>query len=70
MKVNSACEPLVFLSLSIPLNKARLHQFAYPYFHHPCEMECVCKAHCDKDKLLSLLLPAPDVQVGKSLMQM
>ncbi|XP_074679880.1 sodium/bile acid cotransporter 7 isoform X13 [Strix aluco] len=48
---------------------ARLHRFAYPYFHHPCEMECVCKAHCDKDKLISLFLPAPEVQVGKSLMQ-
>lgn len=62
-------ETLLFLSLFIPLNKARLHQVASLYFHHPCEMECVCKERCDKDKLLSLPLPAPEVQVGKSLMQ-
>lgn len=32
-------------------------------------MECVCKEHGDKDKLLSLSFPAREVQVGKSLMQ-
>lgn len=64
-----SCKALLFLSLLIPLNKARLYQIAYLYFHHPCEKECVCKEHCDKDKLLSLSLPAPEVQVGKSLMQ-
>lgn len=56
MKVNSARETVVFLSLSVPLN-------------YPWEMESVCKLHCDKDKLLSLFLPAPEVQVGKSLVQ-
>lgn len=64
-----SCETLLFLPPFIPLNEAGLHQVAFLYFHHPCEMEGVCREHCDKDKLLSLSLPAPEVQEIKSLMQ-
>lgn len=55
-EVELSCGTLMFLSPFIPLNKARLYQVAFLCFRHPCEMECVCKEHCDKDKLLSLSL--------------